>query len=714
MKVQQLVAKAKQAGELIQGKDIVLLIGETGTGKSTTVQFLAGCKMSVTKVRINSEAYSDHITTTEPFKYPGLEHVISSPLCRSETRYLTPVTIPLKDVLGAYENGDITLCDAPGIGDTAGPEVDLANNVGVIEALKGCKSVKILVISSYTTLGGRGEGIQRLAHILINMIHGVEERLESIVYAFTRYPPNENINALLLNIKLNKVDQDRYLSRDNVFVAVLKDMIQKTENDKAYKIDPIHGDRKPLIRELQRLCGIQYPQQVIRFSMSGETREAIINQIQRDKLNVICSLKHKDSDLVLYYLNNVKIFNELIEHNAIQEAYEVSKKSVNESFVKHCADETDKIKRLVASNVELKQKDLEEDAIPKLLAHIFTVWTIINNDEYNELRGLESSNDYLLMPHVGQVIAIFRILGIGYQEDKKLPIINITYKKKISDDLVNNLVEIGTGEGKSVVIAITACIFALIGADVVCSCYSEVLSERDMNDFVPVFRALGIEERIKYGTFNKLCEQLLNEQCNLREKVRDMILDNKSVLDIAQKEKIVRHKVLLIDEVDVFLSEKFYGGMYTPSLILKDPYIKELLDSLWKNRDIRSLNGVKALPAYEACASRYSNWISLFDEAIKDMLATLRSFKPSTYMRKNDRIVYVEGESVTDNVILGYDTIWAYYHENTNGNISSSSLEDNVGIIVNCGTFSYAEMPYEFSYIAGVSGTLKTLAESEK
>ncbi|CAF4926654.1 unnamed protein product, partial [Rotaria sp. Silwood1] len=714
MKVQQLVAKAKQAGELIQGKDIVLLIGETGTGKSTTVQFLAGCKMSVTKVRINSEAYSDHITTTEPFKYPGLEHVISSPLCRSETRYLTPVTIPLKDVLGAYENGDITLCDAPGIGDTAGPEVDLANNVGVIEALKGCKSVKILVISSYTTLGGRGEGIQRLAHILINMIHGVEERLESIVYAFTRYPPNENINALLLNIKLNKVDQDRYLSRDNVFVAVLKDMIQKTENDKAYKIDPIHGDRKPLIRELQRLCGIQYPQQVIRFSMSGETREAIINQIQRDKLNVICSLKHKDSDLVLYYLNNVKIFNELIEHNAVQEAYEVSKKSVNESFVKHCADETDKIKRLVASNVELKQKDLEEDAIPKLLAHIFTVWTIINNDEYNELRGLESSNDYLLMPHVGQVIAIFRILGIGYQEDKKLPIINITYKKKISDDLVNNLVEIGTGEGKSVVIAITACIFALIGADVVCSCYSEVLSERDMNDFVPVFRALGIEERIKYGTFNKLCEQLLNEQCNLREKVRDMILDNKSVLDIAQKEKIVRHKVLLIDEVDVFLSEKFYGGMYTPSLILKDPYIKELLDSLWKNRDIRSLNGVKALPAYEACASRYSNWISLFDEAIKDMLATLRSFKPSTYMRKNDRIVYVEGESVTDNVILGYDTIWAYYHENKNGNISSSSLEDNVGIIVNCGTFSYAEMPYEFSYIAGVSGTLKTLAESEK
>ena len=63
----------------------------------------------------------------------------------------------------------------------------------------------------------------------------------------------------------------------------------------------------------------------------------------------------------------------------------------------------------------------------------------------------------------------------------------------------------------------------LIGVDVNCSCYSEVLSARDKNDFASVFRALGIEERIEYGTFNKLCEKLLNEQCNVREKVRDMI-----------------------------------------------------------------------------------------------------------------------------------------------------------------------------------------------
>ncbi|CAF3541480.1 unnamed protein product [Rotaria socialis] len=354
------------------------------------------------------------------------------------------------------------------------------------------------------------------------------------------------------------------------------------------------------------------------------------------------------------------------------------------------------------------------DEIPDLLAHIFAVWTLQNTKHYNSMRGIEAAQSYLLMPHVGQVIAIFRLLGIGYENYKKIRGHQVPFTRKISDDLINNLVQVGTGEGKSVVMAITACVFALTGVDVNCSCYSEVLSARDKNDFASVFRALGIEERIEYGTFNRLCEQLLNEQCNVREKVRNMIATNQSTLIAADTSVRIRPKVLLIDEVDVFLSDKYYGGMYIPSVYLKDPSIKELLDSIWQNKSLKTLNSVKALPAYRTCANKYSNWIFLFDEAIKDMLAALKSFQSSTYIVQSDKIVYVEGESIVDNVVRGYDTIWAYYHEEERGNISQSSLNDSVGIILNCGTFSYAEMPHDFEYIAGVTGTLKTLAKAEK
>ncbi|CAF4983507.1 unnamed protein product, partial [Rotaria sp. Silwood1] len=354
------------------------------------------------------------------------------------------------------------------------------------------------------------------------------------------------------------------------------------------------------------------------------------------------------------------------------------------------------------------------DEIPDLLAHIFAVWTLQNTKHYNTMRGIEAAQSYLLMPHVGQVIAIFRLLGIGYENYKKIIGHKVPFTRKISDDLINNLVQVGTGEGKSVVMAITACVFALTGVDVNCSCYSEVLSARDKNDFASVFRALGIEERIEYGTFNKLCEQLLNEQCNVREKVRDMIATNQSTLPATDTSVRIRPKVLLIDEVDVFLSDKYYGGMYIPSVYLKDPSIKELLDSIWQDKSLKTLNSVKALPAYRTCATKYSNWIFLFDEAIKDMLAALKSFQSSTYIVQSDKIVYVEGESIVDNVVRGYDTIWAYYREEERDNISQSSLNDNVGIILNCGTFSYAEMPYDFEYIAGVTGTLITLAKAEK
>ena len=357
-------------------------------------------------------------------------------------------------------------------------------------------------------------------------------------------------------------------------------------------------------------------------------------------------------------------------------------------------------------------RSFRED-LPQLLAHIFAIWTLKNTQHYNAMRGVEKADAYLLMPHVGQIIAIFRLLSLGYEKQKEILGFKVPFTGKISKDSVNNLAEVGTGEGKSVVMAITACVFALTGIDVNCSCYSDILSTRDKNDFASVFRALGIEDRIQYGTFNKLCEQLLNEQCNVREKVRDMILTNKSTLSKIDASTRIRPKVLLIDEVDVFLSDKYYGGMYIPSVFLKDDAIKALLDSIWQNKNFKSLKNVQALPAYQTCATKFSNWMMLFDEAIKDTIAALQSYQSSTYLVQNDKIVYVDGESIVDNVVLGYDTVWAYYHENEKGNVSSTSLQENVGILINCGRFSYAEMPLDFAYIGGVTGTLKTLAPVE-
>ena len=87
------------------------------------------------------------------------------------------------------------------------------------------------------------------------------------------------------------------------------------------------------------------------------------------------------------------------------------------------------------------------------------------------------------------------------------------------EELKNSLVEIGTGERKSITLGATASILALLGFDVHCACYSECLSERDYLSFSPLFDYLRIVNYLHYGTFNKLCENMINENGDIRQIV---------------------------------------------------------------------------------------------------------------------------------------------------------------------------------------------------
>jgi hypothetical protein len=72
-------------------------------------------------------------------------------------------------------------------------------------------------------------------------------------------------------------------------------------------------------------------------------------------------------------------------------------------------------------------------------------------------------------------------------------------------------------------LAITAATLALLGFDIYCACYSECLSERDRIGFADFFISLGVSEKIKYGTFNKLSEEIINENGAIRTLVENII-----------------------------------------------------------------------------------------------------------------------------------------------------------------------------------------------
>ena len=153
-----------------------------------------------------------------------------------------------------------------------------------------------------------------------------------------------------------------------------------------------------------------------------------------------------------------------------------------------------------------------------------------------------------------------------------------------SHDFNNNLVEILTGEGKSVTLAITSSILAIFGCDVSIACYSHYLCSRDNESFKKLFETLGIVDKITYGTFNQLCEQVINKSMNIRDVVTD-IFNGKKIDTKVKKPSSLNPQVLLIDEVDVFFSKEFYGNTYSPSAVIQDPSIKDLVAYLWSKRN---------------------------------------------------------------------------------------------------------------------------------
>ena len=341
--------------------------------------------------------------------------------------------------------------------------------------------------------------------------------------------------------------------------------------------------------------------------------------------------------------------------------------------------------------------------IPLILAHIFAIWTLLNSKHFFDSgSSTEEGEGYLFQPHPAQVISIFRILGIG--EDK--------------EELINNLAQIKTGEGKSLSLAVLSTIFALLGFNVSCACYSKYLSERDFKAFEPLFKSLNISEYIKYGTFNQLCEHFINKHGDIRKMTEDLFKEEK----LMKKYEIhpSRPNLLLIDEVDVFFSPNFYGNLYTPVTSIRDPKIENLLIKIWDKRHESNLNVNTFIKTneYQELIEMFPKWEVLIEEIVKSIVQDVKNFEEQTYEidSENERVGYKDQDQISFNKIIGYKTLFLYFKEfYTNRNFKNKEkFLQNISLNIKCGSFSYAEIPKKFDYIMGVTGTLDTLQDFEK
>jgi energy-coupling factor transporter ATP-binding protein EcfA2 len=277
-KLYRLLTPNHAAGEAMKDKDVWLLLGSTGAGKTTTIQFLAGTTFE--EVEVDG---SFHFKAAS-FPDPKLKDFHTSSGAASVTKTVQCFELQV-------DGKSIVLCDVPGFGDTKGTE-DIANAFGVIQAIQCAKSVRPILVLSADGGGGRFSALKEVLGTIALLMGGEAhpDTLKTFGYLFTKY---EEKYKTLLHKQFAAVKRD---AKENVssYLSVLDDMVTKT-NPEAHIVLPLEGDPNVLLQSL--LSEYQGPTLDPKHSFSPFVSEpALVKlqlQLQYTKTNLESALSKK-------------------------------------------------------------------------------------------------------------------------------------------------------------------------------------------------------------------------------------------------------------------------------------------------------------------------------------------------------------------------------------------------------------------------------------
>ncbi|EFA77010.1 helicase [Heterostelium album PN500] len=485
------------------------------------------------------------------------------------------------------------------------------------------------------------------------------------------------------------------------------------------------SDRSPLLKEfvnfnikvvLDRFIeahGLGKIQQIGKeLEISGRLGKEIISEFTQFTAYKISMWNTRSANLPIEYI---------LEHMT---GDEISKEILKSSYDSFCAQyqtivEREVVKyqdaaknivtnaKMIAARIPKKiQSETSRENVISLLAHIFAMWTVSKSGE--SYVALKFDPTVLIRPHHAQVLAIMRLLGIDTKESWIKSKLGMTGGSPFD----NHLIEILTGEGKSITLAVLSTLLSLLKFKVSCVSYSAYLSNRDFTAFEDIFSLFSVTDMITYSTFGELCDSLIKEGGDVRTLTNQFM---HSKLKPATKENPTPcSRILLIDEVDVFFGDSFYGQTYNPGTSLQSASIIQLFEYIWKNRKNITISTVSNQNEYKKVMAEFPGHETILSQKIYSMVRDVNSYNIPAYEvdKVNQRIGYRDQDGISFTTTYGSKTAFAYIAEYELGNITEEVMKKNLKLSIVCGHWSFANIPFKFERILGVTGTLKTLTPS--
>lgn len=384
------------------------------------------------------------------------------------------------------------------------------------------------------------------------------------------------------------------------------------------------------------------------------------------------------------------------------------------------------------SRIEEWTSYFKREVIPAILAGLAAVWCVRESKDI-------ASTGKSLKPHCVQILSILRLLSVD--SDVK--------------GVEKHFAQVSTGQGKSLVLGLLTCLLALVGYNVRVVCYSDYLSTRDEQAFMKLFEDFGVKNRIEYGTLDDIAFAFQDivvdgQRKGFVELVNERILGVEGMKqDLQMWNRNVRNTILLIDEVDVFFSDDFYGSTIRPCSVVGMPMLADIQTEIWRivNRSCHDRETIiKRMMRYTNRLNEKSHTFlsdprtyelprethkgryilveytnrSLYDEHLIIMVDhALEVFngccENDWYMINKEGIIAFKSSDgrYETSICEGYRNVFNYFR--LKGNDYDHKNYKNYGYFnIDCGEIAYAKVPEEYPLILGVSGTLKGLNKHEQ
>ncbi|WP_194847473.1 NACHT domain-containing protein [Candidatus Neptunochlamydia vexilliferae] len=309
-----LLLECVRQGELeaqkAKGKDITLFIGNTGAGKSTTINYLCGCTLEL-----------------KPYDELGIDGlgdaVVVKPQNQGGTKdEIMPIghTKISKTFMPKIETQDKkTYMDCPGFLDNRGAEINIANAVNIKNAIKAAKSAKVVILINYHTLkAGRARGLSEMLQIAYNLFSNKETLLkskDSLLIGVTNTPENITLDQLR-----------RFIIKDNSTLQKLQDTL--------FTYDPVDRSikggwkRAEFLNAIDALKPVPHHKRIFSTVLTYEDEHKLlsISEILGKKIEkALGTQDYKEAALQYQHLQSLNI----IDHHSIERLLQTQKRKID-------------------------------------------------------------------------------------------------------------------------------------------------------------------------------------------------------------------------------------------------------------------------------------------------------------------------------------------------------------------------------------------------